>query len=308
METQKDNGKGSKHVWTTQEDNMLVECLVQLKTNGKFVADTGFSVGYLKRLEDMLEVKLPSCGLKANPHIMSRLRTIKKQWQIVHDMVHNKNTSGFGWDPIKKCVTAEDHVWTEYVKVKKEAGNFRNRCLSHFEELSYVWAKDRADGTGAEVPISLGEDDEEDSRIEAEVNAEQVHNTDTNSIAFEQQPSQPTDVHLSAKRKRRSSRDAIEVLADALKESSSNMDNTMMKFADNLCKEFAEMRKDSRRFGPVDVGRAEEIFRQLMRIPGLTWGEINKAHSKITESSSLAVGFSLVPENEMAAWVYSLLE
>ena len=25
--------------------------------------------------------------------------------------------SGFGWDPEKKCVTAEDHVWDEYIKV-----------------------------------------------------------------------------------------------------------------------------------------------------------------------------------------------
>ena len=112
MGSQKDDNVGGKHTWTTLEDTSLVECLVQMKTDG-----TGFNKGYYKDLEEMLKEKLPNCGLKANPHIMSRIRTMKKQWQLQYDMVQNKNTYGFGWDPEKKCVIAEDHVWDEYIKV-----------------------------------------------------------------------------------------------------------------------------------------------------------------------------------------------
>ena len=70
----------------------------------------------------------------------------------------------------------------------------------------------------------------------------------------------------------------------------------------------AESRKDSTRHGPIDLDRAEEVYRQLMRIPGLSWADINKAHLKITESPSLVVAFSLVLEEELTTWVYSLLE
>ncbi|XP_054817802.1 uncharacterized protein LOC129317512 [Prosopis cineraria] len=199
METREDISKGSKHVWTVQEDSMLVECLVQLKTDGKFVADAGFSTGYLNRLEEMLEAKAPGCGLLANPHIASRLRTFNKSWQVVYDMVNNKNTSGFGWDTEKKCVTAEDYVWAEYVKVKKQAGNFRNKCLPHFEDLTYIWGKDHAIGMTASMPSSLAEDDEEDYIIEHEINVEQGINTNTNVDASEQQPTQSAEVQSSTK-------------------------------------------------------------------------------------------------------------
>ncbi|XP_054791148.1 L10-interacting MYB domain-containing protein-like [Prosopis cineraria] len=199
METQEDISKGSKHVWTVQEDSMLVECLVQLKTDKKFVADTGFSAGYLNRLEEMLEAKALGYGLLANPHIASRLKTFKKSWQVVYNMVNNKNTSGFGWDTEKKCVTTEDHVWAKYVKVKKQAGNFRNKCLPHFKDLTYTWGKDRAIGMTTSIPSSLAEDDEEDYRIEYEINVEQGINTNTNVNASEQQPAQSTEVQSSTK-------------------------------------------------------------------------------------------------------------
>ena len=121
-------------------------------------------------------------------------------------------------------------------------------------------------------------------------------NANTNDDTSQQQSSQPTEV-LSSGKRRQSSRDVVDVLAEALKESSSN-----------LCRELAEMRRDSTRHGPIDLDRAEEVYRQLMRIPNLTWADINKAHLKITESPSLVVAFSLVPEEELTTWVYSLLE
>ena len=58
-----------KHVWTLEEDSMLVECLVELRTNGKFLVDNGFRPGYLLTLEHMMNQKAPSCGLKGIPHI-----------------------------------------------------------------------------------------------------------------------------------------------------------------------------------------------------------------------------------------------
>ena len=96
---------------------MLVECLVELRTNGKFLADNGFRPGYLLTLESMMNQKAPGCGLRGIPHIQSRIKTLKQSWQIVYDMLYGSNTSGFGWDPERKVVTAETTVWEEYLKV-----------------------------------------------------------------------------------------------------------------------------------------------------------------------------------------------
>ncbi|KAI9119641.1 hypothetical protein K1719_009517 [Acacia pycnantha] len=63
-----------------------------------------------------MEEKLPSCGIKACPHITSRLKTLKCLWQAAYDMVYGTNTSGFGWDPDTKFVTADNKVCNDYLK------------------------------------------------------------------------------------------------------------------------------------------------------------------------------------------------
>ena len=42
---------------------------------------------------------------------------MKRDWQCVYDMVNGSNTSRFGYDSEKHCVTAEDPVWEAYLQV-----------------------------------------------------------------------------------------------------------------------------------------------------------------------------------------------
>ncbi|MFQ6619938.1 hypothetical protein Gotur_000392 [Gossypium turneri] len=44
----------------------------------------------------MLEKVLPNAMLKAKPNLESRIRTLKRDWSIVYDMLSGKNNSGFG--------------------------------------------------------------------------------------------------------------------------------------------------------------------------------------------------------------------
>ena len=88
--------QGGKHVWTPEEDKILVECLVELKNEQKFMQDCHFKPGHLQAIEGMMVERLPGCGLKANPHVQSRIKTVKNAWAVVHDMVFGTNTSGFG--------------------------------------------------------------------------------------------------------------------------------------------------------------------------------------------------------------------
>ncbi|OWM81917.1 hypothetical protein CDL15_Pgr007956 [Punica granatum] len=61
----------------------------------------------------MLLEKLSNYGIEVRPHIESRLKTLKKKWAIMYDMM--LNTSGFGCDSTLKMVTAEDDIWEAYV-------------------------------------------------------------------------------------------------------------------------------------------------------------------------------------------------
>ncbi|KAI9104286.1 hypothetical protein K1719_022858 [Acacia pycnantha] len=80
------------------------------------MADNGFKSGFANALQSMMEEKLPGCGIKACPHITSRIKTLKKLWQTAYDMVYGVNTSKLWWDPDTKCVTADKDVWDEYIK------------------------------------------------------------------------------------------------------------------------------------------------------------------------------------------------
>ncbi|KAI9074060.1 hypothetical protein K1719_043987 [Acacia pycnantha] len=86
----------------------------------------------------MMEAKLPGCGIKATPHITSRLKTLKRLWQTAYDIIYEPNTSGFGWDPETKLVTADDDVREEYLKGKLMFYRV-SQCLVMFE----LWCKVR---------------------------------------------------------------------------------------------------------------------------------------------------------------------
>ncbi|OWM72011.1 hypothetical protein CDL15_Pgr017894 [Punica granatum] len=86
--------KSGKRKWTLAEDAVLISCMIDLRNMGTHNTNTGFKSGYLLELEKMLLEKLPNCDIKARPHIESRLKTLKREWANMHDMM--LNTSGFG--------------------------------------------------------------------------------------------------------------------------------------------------------------------------------------------------------------------
>ncbi|KAK9279734.1 hypothetical protein L1049_013416 [Liquidambar formosana] len=85
-----------KHQWTPLEDETLVQGLYELYTMGTWKCDTGFKSGYLLQLEKMLAQTLPGSGLKACPHIESRVKTSKRQTMAIADMF--TIGSGFSWN------------------------------------------------------------------------------------------------------------------------------------------------------------------------------------------------------------------
>ncbi|KHG28997.1 50S ribosomal L3 [Gossypium arboreum] len=82
--------------------------MVNLYNVGTFNVDMGFKADYLNELEKMLEKVLPHAMLKAKPNLELRIRTLKRDWSIVYDMLSGKKNSGFGWDEHRQLVVAKD--------------------------------------------------------------------------------------------------------------------------------------------------------------------------------------------------------
>ena len=102
--------KAIHHSWTIQEDAVLVRCLHVMKDESKWKGDNGtFRSGYLSQLEKTLEKELPESHIKANPHIESRVRLLKRQYNAICEMI--TTGSSFGWNDQEKCMTASKDVF-----------------------------------------------------------------------------------------------------------------------------------------------------------------------------------------------------
>nr|KAJ0221067.1 hypothetical protein LSAT_V11C200053130 [Lactuca sativa] len=135
-----------------EEDVKLIETLLELHVSGKYGgADNGFKPDYLKAVQQLLDVSLPNSGLKAEPHIKLRMKTWKNHFNIVHDMVYGTNTSEFGWDTDKCCVTVDVEVWDEYIKSHKGVACFHDKPFPQFDNLCKIFAKDRATNLSEDV-------------------------------------------------------------------------------------------------------------------------------------------------------------
>ncbi|CAN1331939.1 hypothetical protein LINPERPRIM_LOCUS35534 [Linum perenne] len=62
----------------------------------------------------MMLVGKPGCGIKVDPNIISRVKTLKAKFLAIHEL---RVLSGAGWDDISKQVDLDDIVYGEYIAV-----------------------------------------------------------------------------------------------------------------------------------------------------------------------------------------------
>ncbi|MFQ6663278.1 hypothetical protein Gotur_030869 [Gossypium turneri] len=200
--------------------------MVDLHNVGTFNADTRFKAGYLNELEKMLEKVLPNAMLKARPNIESRIRLLKREWSIVYDMLNGQNNSGFGWDEHRQLVVAEDTVWGSYLKSHKEAAQFRHRAFPYYDQLTAIYARDRATGKDAQTAADVLE----------EINAQGVPTTNMNEERNEFYDCEADvsldDMDVSAMEPQRD--------RDQRGSSSSNKKKKNSDARDNICSSFNE--------------------------------------------------------------------
>jgi hypothetical protein len=50
-----------------------------------------------------------------------------------------KENSGFGWDDVRRILTAPPDVWERYLAAHKDAKEFRDKTLQFFQELDEIF-------------------------------------------------------------------------------------------------------------------------------------------------------------------------
>ncbi|PPS15328.1 hypothetical protein GOBAR_AA05251 [Gossypium barbadense] len=261
--------------------------MVDLHNAGTFNADKGFKA----------EKVLPNAIIK----------TLKRDWSIVYDMLSGKNNGGFGWDEHRQLIVAEDAVWNSYINSHKEAAQFRHRSFPYYDQLTAIYAKDRATGKDAQTAANIIE----------EINAEDVAATNTHEerndfhgseadvslddmdlSATQPQPEQkPTrnqgDIAFSKKKKK---------ISDASNFSTLFNDDTAL-LAENIRAVGLEISKSIA--SEVVIQQKLEIIIQEME--GLTEDERYRALSKIPDHPTQMLIFFSLPSAVRLEWVRRFL-
>ncbi|XP_019157564.1 PREDICTED: uncharacterized protein At2g29880-like [Ipomoea nil] len=293
--------KQTKRKWTPEEDIILVSCLTEMHTVGKFNSDTGFKTDYLLELERMILNKIPNCTIKAKPHIESRIKTLKKEWSIIHDMVQGKNTSGFGWNDQKHMVYAEDAIWESYLISHKEAAPFRTRSFRFYNELSAIYSKDRATGKDAQTADDVVEEiqDEEQNDIRADTeDSAFVGLDDIDLTSTQPEPQNDGRKRSNSSKRKRSHDEAIEICAENMLNAAKLISNTMSEVGKNL--------SDGLQYDR-DMDMFQKLERALKEVDDLANDEMDLVSFKLTDHPNKVAFFLSLDPDRRLQWIRRFL-
>ncbi|XP_015893075.2 uncharacterized protein LOC107427220 [Ziziphus jujuba] len=161
--------KGTRRSWNKIEEEALLTILEDVVSRGGKCDNGSFKPGTINQIEKALQESCPNSGLKATPHIDSKMRKWKKYYGLICDMM---NRSGFVWNDVRKCIEVDsEEAWLTYVQHNKDARGWRGKPFPIFDRLANILGKDRATGRGAETPVEMAKElDREEENMKENMN------------------------------------------------------------------------------------------------------------------------------------------
>ncbi|KAH1048420.1 hypothetical protein J1N35_039204 [Gossypium stocksii] len=260
----------------------------------------------------MIEKILPDAKLKAKPNLESRIRTLKREWSIVYDMLSGRNNSDFGWDEHRQLVVAEDAVWNSYINSHKEAAQFKHRSFPYYDQLTAIYAKDRATGKDAQTAVDIIE--EIDAEDVATTNTHEERNDfheceadvsldDVDISGTQQQPAiNQSDSTFSKKKKK------ISDASDHISSTSFNdvaillaekIETVGVEISRSIASEVLIQQKSEMTIQES----ALKLYSTLCEVEGLTEYELYCALSKIPDHQTQMLIFFSLPSSVRLEWV-----
>ncbi|CAN1149225.1 hypothetical protein LINPERHAP2_LOCUS16905 [Linum perenne] len=80
----------------------------------------------------------PTCGIKADPNIISRVKTLKVKFLAIQEL---RGLSGAGWDDVGKMVDVDNTVYAEYVQSHPHCAKLNRVSFLLFDGLTFVFGK-----------------------------------------------------------------------------------------------------------------------------------------------------------------------
>ncbi|CAN6219745.1 unnamed protein product [Urochloa humidicola] len=142
-------GRGrNKRKWTAEEDEELVQALCEVSADPRYkVEGGGFKNCYSQGIQSILAQKLPGRGIKASPHVDSRLKVLKRKYYSIKDMLASP---GFSWDDARKMIQCEKQRYDEYCRDHPRAKGMYGVPFIYFDTFDAIYGKDRYAGEGLE--------------------------------------------------------------------------------------------------------------------------------------------------------------
>ncbi|KAG8488877.1 hypothetical protein CXB51_016934 [Gossypium anomalum] len=303
------NSRGTKRKWLPEEDAALVACMIGLHNVGTFNADTGFKAGYLNELEKMLEKVLPDAKLKAKPNLESRIRTLKRDCSIVYDMLSGKNNSGFGWDEHRQLVVAEDAS-------HKEAAQFKHRSFPYYDQLTAIYAKDRATGKDAQTAADIIE--EIDAEDVATTNTHEERNDfhgceadvsldDMDLSGTQQEPAINQGDSTFSRKKKKTSDASDHISSTSFNDAATLLAEKIETIGVEISRSIASEVLIQQRSEMTLQESALKLYPTLCEVEGLTEDERYRALSKIPDHPTQMLIFFSLPSSVRLGWVRRFL-
>ncbi|PPS08649.1 hypothetical protein GOBAR_AA12002 [Gossypium barbadense] len=311
-----ENSRGTKRKWLPKEDDALVACMVDLHNVGIFNADTGFKVGYLNELEKMIEKVLPNAKLKAKPNLESRIRTLKRDWSIVYDMLSGKNNSSFGWDEHRQLVVAEDAVWNSYINSHKEATQFKHRSFHYYDQLTAIYAKDSTTGKDAQTAADIIE--EIDVEDVATTNTHEERNDfhgcevdvsldDVDLSGTQQQPAINQGDSTFSKKKRNISNASDHISSTSFNDAATLLVENIRTIGVEISRSITSEVLIQQKSKMIIQESALKLYPTLCEVEGLTEDKRYRTLSKIPDHPAQMLIFFSLPSSVRLEWVRRFL-
>ncbi|CAN6471032.1 unnamed protein product [Victoria cruziana] len=145
-EVTSDQGRKNENlVWTDNQIDYLVHCLLEQSRNpGMKLRGGGFKGRAMAIIEKKMMDKFGPEFTKEK--IRNKLKYVKPNLSICKEIL---NTTGFSWDPAKRCIDVNDNVWRDYIQRYPDRKKYRNaEKWKHFEEFQEIYGDSDINGDG----------------------------------------------------------------------------------------------------------------------------------------------------------------
>ncbi|MBA0607533.1 hypothetical protein Godav_019820 [Gossypium davidsonii] len=223
-------------------------------------------------------------------------------------MLSGKENNNFSWDEHRQMVVTEDAVWNSYISSHKAADQFKHHSFPYYDQLTSIYAKDRATEKDAQIATDIVEEiDVEDvtttNNIEEGNNYHECENDvsldEMDVLATQLQSLKPNqDGSTFSKKKKK--------ISDGSEKISTSITDAAMLLGENIWTVGLELSK-SITSDKVLQEIAQKLYPALCEVEGLTKDEHFSALSKIPDHPMQMLIFFRLPSSVRLEWVRRFL-